>query len=263
MKQEPAVGLLVKVCDFPAMVHIAAQCGMDFLFYDLEHGMISDQRLLDLTLLGNALGIPTLVRVPQLARKDVSRTLDEGVAGIMVPMVETADQARALTDWALYPPLGHRSYSGGASTGYGPGGNHRVNMDKANSSILVLAQIETVKGVENCEEILDVPGISGAVIGPCDLSISRQDPDDMFASEEVAMIARVQAACHARGKKFGLIGPYRLMELLPQATDLAVAAFDTNLLRNGVLQAVKEFEKMEDCRNTGGSAGKEKAECQK
>ncbi|WP_297566980.1 HpcH/HpaI aldolase/citrate lyase family protein [uncultured Faecalibaculum sp.] len=244
MKQDPAVGLLVKVCDSPAMVHIAAQCGMDFLFYDLEHGMISDQRLLDLTLLGNALGIPSLVRVPQLARKDVSRTLDEGAAGVMVPMIETPQQARQLADWALYPPLGCRSYSGGANTGYGPGGNHRVNMDKANDSVLVLAQIETVKGVTNCEAILDVPGISGAVIGPCDLSISRNDPDDMMNPEEVAMISRVQKACHERGKLFGLIGPYKLMEQLPEITDLAVAAFDTTLLRNGCLEAVKEFREM-------------------
>ncbi|WP_286639012.1 hypothetical protein [Faecalibaculum rodentium] len=58
MKQDPAVGLLVKVCDFPAMVHIASQCGMDFLFYDLEHGMISDQRLLDLIPWGTPLAFP-------------------------------------------------------------------------------------------------------------------------------------------------------------------------------------------------------------
>lgn len=244
MKQDPAVGLLVKVCDSPAMVHIARQCGMDFLFYDLEHGMISDQRLLDLILLGNAIGISSLVRVPQLARKDISRTLDEGAAGIMVPMIENPEQARQLADWALYPPLGHRSYSGGANTGYGPGGNHRINMDKANDSVLVLAQIETLEGVRNSEAILDVPGITGAVIGPCDLSISRNDPDDMFAEEEVEMIARVQKACHDRGKKFGLIGPYRLMAMLPEATDLAVAAFDTTLLRTGCLEAVKGFEAM-------------------
>lgn len=236
MHKHDLTGLLVKVCDHPALVHIAAQTGMDFLFYDLEHGMISDQRLLDLILLGNALGIPSLVRVPQLSRKDVSRTLDEGAAGIMVPMIETAGQARQLVQWALYPPLGCRSYSGGANTGYGPSGSHQTHMEEANGSVLVLAQIETVTGVKNCEAILDVEGIAGAVIGPCDLAISRNDPDNMFDGEELEMIARVQRACHERNKKFGLIGPYKLMDLLPETTDLAVAAIDTNLLRSGMEQ---------------------------
>lgn len=241
----PACGLLVKVCDSAATVHIASQTGIDFLFYDLEHGMISDQRLLELILLGNALGIPSLVRVPQLARKDVSRTLDEGAAGIMVPMIESPDQARQLVQWAKYPPLGCRSYSGGANTGYGPGGSHALHMEQANRGTLVLAQIETLAGVDNCEAILDVPGISGAVIGPCDLSISRNDPDNMFADQEIAMITRVQAVCRQRGKFFGLIGPYRLMEALPWLADLAVAAIDTSLLRTGMDQAVRDFHEME------------------
>lgn len=227
------------------MVHIARQTGIGFLFYDLEHGMISDQRLLYLVLMGNALGIPSLARVPQLARKDVSRTLDEGLAGIMVPMIETPDQARQLVQWAYYPPLGNRSYSGGANTAYGPGGSHRKHMDEANESILVLAQIETLKGVENCEAILDVEGISGAVIGPCDLSISRNDPDNMFAPEEIEMMTRVQRACHDRHKCFGVIGPYRLMEQLPDPVDLVVAAIDTNILRAGMEQAVQAFREME------------------
>lgn len=84
---------------------------MDFLFYDCEHGMIPYHRLEKLILMGNAEGIPSIVRVAQLARRDVSQALDCGADGVMVPMIETVEQAKQLVAWSKYPPLGIRSYS--------------------------------------------------------------------------------------------------------------------------------------------------------
>ena len=76
MKQQMLKGVLVKVMDHPSFSIIAKQCGMDFLFYDCEHGMIPYHRLEKLILMGNAEGIPSIVRVAQLARRDVSQALD-------------------------------------------------------------------------------------------------------------------------------------------------------------------------------------------
>lgn len=243
--QRPVCGLLVKVSDSLSVPAIASSAGMDFLFYDLEHGVISEPRILDLAVAGNAMGIPSVARVPQLARKDVSRTLDSGVQGIMVPMMETREQAEQLASWALYPPKGNRSYSGGANTMYGPSGNHRSNMDAMNNAALVLAQIETLKGVENLDAILDVEGIDGAVVGPCDLGISMNNPDNMYDENEVALIQTIQNKARAHGKFFGLIGPYKLMEQLDYPTDICTAAFDTSLLRAGMEKGVQDFNDLQ------------------
>ncbi len=242
--QHPVCGLLVKVSDSLAHPVIASQIGLDFLFYDLEHGVINDERLLELCVMGNACGIPSVVRAPQLARKDVSRTLDSGASGIMVPMIETADQARQLVQWACYPPLGKRSYSGGANTMFAPGGHHRENMDAANESNLVLAQIETLEGAKNLEEILEVEGIDGVIVGPCDLGISMDNPDNMHDPRELALIDSIAAKAHKAGKLFGLIGPASVMQALSQPTDLVVCAIDTNLMRKGMQEAVGEFESL-------------------
>ena len=163
-------GLFVQVLDQAPVVLMAQAAGFDFLFFDGEHGDIDRSRLSSVMLLGNSLGIPSIVRAPQLARADVSRMLDLGASGVMVPMVETAAQARQLVQWAKYPPVGARSYSGGAHTGYGPSGHHAQNMSRANVSTLAIAQIETVEGVRNVRDILAVPGLDAAIVGPCDLA---------------------------------------------------------------------------------------------
>lgn len=87
-------GLFVQVLDQAPVVLMAQAAGFDFLFFDGEHGDIDRSRLSSVMLLGNSLGIPSIVRAPQLARADVSRMLDLGASGVMVPMVETAAQAR-------------------------------------------------------------------------------------------------------------------------------------------------------------------------
>lgn len=241
LKERPACGLLVKVSDSLAHVMIASQSPLDFLFYDLEHGVMNDARLLELYTMGNACGIPSVVRVPQLSRKDISRTLDSGACGIMVPMVESPEQAREMVRYGLYPPQGARSYSGGANTMFGPGGNHARHMAEANEHTLLLAQIETEEGVRRVREILDVDGIDGIVIGPCDLGISMNNPDNVYDDREVDQIRQAQKAARECGKLFGLIGPIRLMEQLDWPVDLVVEAIDTNLMRQSMQDAADRF----------------------
>lgn len=95
-------------------------------------------------------------------------------------MIETREQAELLAGWSKYPPVGRRSYSGGANTDYGPSGGHAQNMEKMNRHTMTIAQIETVKGVENIDEILRVEGIDAAIVGPCDLGISMGNPDNVM-----------------------------------------------------------------------------------
>ena len=129
-------GVFVQTVDSPAMSLIAQQAGMDFIFYDCEHGSFTYDKLTNLILLGNGRGFPSIVRVAQLARADVSGILDCGASGVMVPMMETKEQAEQFVGWSKYPPEGIRSYSGGPHTDFGPSGNHERRMKEMNHRTL-------------------------------------------------------------------------------------------------------------------------------
>lgn len=242
-------GLFVQVLDNAPSVLMAKAAGFDFLFFDGEHGDIDYTRLSTLMLLGNSIGLPSLVRAPQLARADVSRVLDLGATGVMVPMVETAAQARQLVEWAKYPPCGKRSYSGGAHTAYGPSGNHEQNMTKANVSTLAIAQIETVEGVSNINEILAVDGLDAVVIGPCDLAISMGRPDEVGCAEELVLIDAVHDACLAAHKGFGIIGGSALLARYAGSINLMVSAIDAHLLRDTFAAATAQYKKIKSQAN--------------
>ena len=245
IRQQKAKGILVKTMAHPSLVIMAQDCGMDFIFYDCEHGVMSYEQLHDLMVLGNVRRFPSIVRVAQLARSDISKILDYGATGVMVPMVETAQQAKQLVEWSKYPPLGKRSYSGGANTLYAPGGNHAMHMHDLNERTMSIVQIETRRGVENIEEIVDVKGIDAVLIGPCDLAISLTHPDQLMCEEELMMIQRVADACQKRHLGFGIIGSMEMQEYFKAKSSLLVSAIDTSLMRNALSQAVQEYERLE------------------
>ena len=244
MKQCPQKGLLIKVVENPAIVCIAKQCGMDFVFYDCEHGVLPYRTLHDLMLIGNQMKLSSIVRVAQLARADISQILDYGATGVMVPMIETKEQAQALVQWSKYPPLGKRSYSGGANTNYGPSGHHARNMQIMNDRTIAIAQIETLQGVNHIDEILSVEGIDAVMVGPCDLGISMDNPDHVMDPKEIKAITSVMEACKRHDIAFGIIGGTALLQYFKQHIDLFLSAIDTNLLRDGIKQAVNMYEDM-------------------
>lgn len=244
VKKRKVKGLLVKIVDNPAIVIMAQNNGMDFVFYDCEHGVLASEKLHDLMVLANASSFSSIVRVPQLSRCDISRMLDYGTTGIMVPMIETKEQAELLVAYSKYSPLGKRSYSGGANTHYGPSGNHAQNMKEQNDRTLSIVQIETVKGVENIDAILSVEGIDAAIIGPCDLGISMNNPDNVMDLEELALIEKVATSCKLHQKAFGIIGGMKLLTYFKEDINILVAAIDTNIIRDGIKQAVYEYEQL-------------------
>lgn len=244
IKQSKVKGILIKIVEHPAMVVMAQQNGMDFVFYDCEHGSCNHEKLHDLMVLANASGFSSLVRVAQLARADVSKMLDYGATGIMVPMIETKEQAQQLVNWSKYPPLGKRSYSGGANTHYGPSGNHAQNMKEQNERTITIVQIETLQGVENIDEILSVEGIDAAIVGPCDLGISINNPDNVMDPQELALIEKVIKSCKCHQKAFGIIGGIQLLKHFKEDIDILVSAIDTNIIRDGIIKSVKEYENL-------------------
>lgn len=148
---------------------IMAQTGWDSLTIDLQHGL---QDFLSAVALIQAIQrypVTPLVRVPYNEPGIVGKVLDAGAWGIICPMINTPEDARALARAAHYPPLGERSFGPIRARAYGGKAPYH---EIANDQILVLPQIETQQAVDNVAAILDVPGISGLYIGPSDLGLS-------------------------------------------------------------------------------------------
>jgi len=180
----------------PELAEICARVGLDWLFIDMEHGQI------------DALGLQRIAQATQgkcacLARLPVNediwfkKALDVGIAGVIVPLVNTAADARRAAASSKYPPVGTRSVGLARAHGYGPGFKEYV--EQANQNTTLIVQIEHIRAVENLEEIIAVPGVDGVLVGPFDLSASLGVPGKVDDPRVTAAIDRVAQVCLSRG----------------------------------------------------------------
>lgn len=237
-------GMFVKLFTNPSLYLMAKNAGMDFIFFDCEHGMISTERLHDLMLFGNNVGVPSFVRVGELSKMEVSQALDSGARGVMVPMIETKEEAQKLVNWSKYLPIGIRSYSSGANTNYGPSGGHEENMRHMNEETVTIVQIESKLGVENIEEILSVEGIDAVIVGPVDLSISLGNTGNIMHPQEIAAIEKVIAECKKCDIRFGIIGSNEILEHFKDEINYFVSAIDFNIIRDGIKSSVDKYKEI-------------------
>lgn len=196
---EPTFGTWLSLGDIYA-TRVLARSGFDWLTLDMEHSAIDWSRATAIFSVIADAGCVPLVRVPEGSHHYIKRALDAGAWGIVVPMVDTVEQARQAIAAAKYPPVGNRSVGGGM---------HSMNFDaapgdyyeRANDEILVILQTESPQGVENAEAIYSQPGCDAIFIGPNDLRFQMRGPSGAFptAEEHEAMVQRVIAA----GKKVG------------------------------------------------------------
>jgi len=154
----------------PVAIEVTAASGVDFLCVDWEHSQISRERIEDLIRAADVHRVPAMVRVPGHAAEDIAAVLDAGAAGVLVPRVSTAEQARAAVKATRYPPLGVRGVGPGRAAAYG----YRIPdyLAKANAELVLAIQVETAEGLANIADIAAVEGIDLIFIGPGDLSVS-------------------------------------------------------------------------------------------
>ena len=159
-----------------------SKCGWDSVTVDMQHG-VQDYLSCVACFQGIQLSPATpMVRVPWNEPGIIGKVLDAGAMGVICPMVNTPEEARALVQYCKYPPAGTRSNGPIRAGAYGSSGNYQKT---ANDEILVIPMIETKTAIENIEKILDVPGIDGIYVGPSDLSFSyglepKLDVEDPF-----------------------------------------------------------------------------------
>jgi len=188
---EPTFGTWLSCGDLYA-TRVLARMGWDWLTLDLEHSAISWSQATAIFAAVADAGCVPLVRVPEGSHHYIKRVLDAGAMGIVVPMVDTVEQARVAIAAAKYPPEGNRSAGGGMHAM-----NFAATSDeyyaRANDEIVVVLQTESPRGVENAEAIYSLPGCDAIFIGPVDLRFQMRAPDGTFPTpeEHEAMVQRV------------------------------------------------------------------------
>jgi 2-keto-3-deoxy-L-rhamnonate aldolase RhmA len=204
-----ATGLVVVHSRAAQIARIAASCGYDWLFIDLEHGMTGLDTATQICVAALDAGVVPFVRVPANEPAWIGRALDGGAVGIVVPHVDTAADAEQAVAAARYPPRGARSLSGLLpQLGYKNLPGAEV-MRQADELTIVMGIIETAEAVENCDAIAAVPGFDVLQVGTNDLSVSLGVPGEVDHPKVQEAVGRVIAACRRHDKIPGLGGAYR------------------------------------------------------
>jgi len=189
----------------PSTAEALGHAGFDFLVIDMEHVPVEFS---DLAAILRAIGCTPAEPVVRLAWNDpilVKRALDAGAQTVMLPFVQTPEQARAAVSYTRYPPQGirgvaavHRGSHFGAIPDY---------LQRANHEICVIAQLETREAVQNLAAIAADPGVDAVFVGPGDLSASLGHIGNVGHPEVQALIEQAAAAARIAGKPIGIVGP--------------------------------------------------------
>lgn len=205
---EVALGFGVHHLRTAATGLIASLADHDWLFIDMEHGAFSLDDVAQISIGALSSGVTPLVRICADALDEGTRALDNGAAGIIVPHVDTVDQARRLAQAFRYPPIGTRSWGGPPPLlAYRVPGNAQAQA-ALNPEILVVAMIESEEGVANAPAIAAVDGIDGLLIGTSDLSAEMGISGQIAHPRIEEAYGAVGEACRKSGKFLGMGGVY-------------------------------------------------------
>jgi len=185
----------------PAVAEVLVTAGLDWLFVDLEH---STMGILEAQAIQQTVGekVACVLRLPLNDEIWIKKALDTGVAGIMLPQVNTREDAMRAVRLSLYPPQGSRSVGAARANGYGT--RLQDYVARANTETAVIAQIESIDAVHNVEAILSVDGLDAVLVGPFDLSASMGLIGQVEHADVQAAIDRVRHACQARSIPLGI-----------------------------------------------------------
>ena len=200
-----SIGTFVFEFSSSGIGRLAAGAGAEFVVFDMEHTGWTVETIRTLVATTRSTELIPLVRVPTTEYDFIARTLDAGVMGIMVPMVESAEEATVIAKAAKYPPQGRRGAAFGVAHDDYSGGDIVEKMRSANRETLLIAQIETADGVRNAEAIAAVEGIDVLWIGHFDLTNSLGIPGQFEHPEFLAAVDQVLGACRAHGKVAGFM----------------------------------------------------------
>jgi 2-keto-3-deoxy-L-rhamnonate aldolase RhmA len=207
-KDQLSLGVGVRIARTVDIAKAMATAGFDWLFIDLEHGSLSLDTASQMSVAALDAGITPIVRVPHAEYAMATRALDNGALGIVMPHVDSAEEAQVVVEKLRFPPIGHRSVFGN----YAQLGFKSVSTKDAapqiNAATLVVVMIETPRAVENADAIAAVPGVDVLLIGTNDLCAELGIPSEFEHERVVTSYERVIAAARKHNKWAGMGGVY-------------------------------------------------------
>ncbi|MEZ6034925.1 MAG: aldolase/citrate lyase family protein [Planctomycetaceae bacterium] len=219
---------------------ILADAGFDWLFIDGEHGALETSDVLGIL---QAVGhrIACIVRVPACDEVAIKKVLDLGAAGIIVPQVNTAEQAADVVRFARYSPEGGRGV--GLARAHGYGFRFADYVARANAEVSVIVQAEHRLAVDNIDSIISVPGVDAVLLGPYDLSASYGKMGQISDPEVLQGIDRITQTCQAAQMPLGYFGISfdAVKPWMDQGYTLIVAGVDVLFLGNGARRMLKDL----------------------
>lgn len=200
-KNAVTIGSWLTLAD-TAVAEIMSASGFDWLTIDMEHSAITMQGAQELIRVIELAGIAPLVRTSENNPVIIKRVMDAGAHGVIVPMVNTKQEAEAAVAAVKYPPKGRRGVGLARAQGYGVSFADYAKWLATDSVVIV--QIEHIQAVENIDEILGVDGVDGLIVGPYDLSASLSKPGQFDIPEMISAMQRVLESAAARDKPAGV-----------------------------------------------------------
>jgi 2-keto-3-deoxy-L-rhamnonate aldolase RhmA len=217
------------------------RAGVDCLIIDCEHGNMSMETAGTMVSVIRQFSTSPLIRVPGNDPIWIKKGLDTGVDGVMIPMINSKQEAESAVSYCKYPPEGIRGLGAGRATYSFVDGD--AYFKSANKNIMIIVQIEHYKAVDQIDEILSVPGIDVAFIGPYDLSVSLGIPGQIQNSEVELAISKVLKSCEAHSVIPGIFaGKAFLKKYREMGFKLLLGGLDGHMLYEAALDYKKAFE---------------------
>ena len=204
--KEVLLGQMILELFTPGIGAMLDACGLDFVIFDMEHGRCDIALLSEMIASCRGSNIVPLARVPDLNFAPLSRVLDLGARGVMVPRVETRQQAEDIVSQLKYPPQGKRGVALGIAHDLYRAGKAAF-FAQANEEIAVILLLETEKAFENLDAIISVPGVDVAWVGHYDLTASMGIPAQFDHPRLLAAMDALVASCDRYGVAPGFLPP--------------------------------------------------------
>ncbi|SFV75419.1 2-dehydro-3-deoxyglucarate aldolase [hydrothermal vent metagenome] len=229
----------------PMSVEVMALAGFDWLVVDIEHTSIDFEMLQTLIATIQAHHIKALVRVSKNEEVVIKRVLDMGADGIVVPMINSKEDAMQAVSYAKYPPRGTRGVGLYRATKYGT--KFEEYKKWVENELVIIAQIEHIDAVNNIDDILEVDGIDGTIIGPYDLSGSMGYPGEFEREDVKNAVEKVLQRCKTFNIPSGFhvvdTDPKKLQEKIKQGCTFLAYGIDYFFMRDGAMSGMDVLKK--------------------
>lgn len=238
---EQVLGTFVEI-NGRGLIESLAHAGLDFCIIDAEHSPITSESIETHVQTSLNHGLTAFVRIPEISRTSILKSLDSGAQGLIIPFIETVDQVKEIINLAKFSPLGNRGYCPTINTHFESLG--LTYMEECNQTQLILPQCETLGAYQAIDEIVCLEGVDGIFVGPLDLSIALGVPFDLESNILKEAILKILKSCKEAHKlSFIFAGNMKkTQEYKSLGFDGIAYSLDVSVLTNAYKQIVDQFK---------------------